>query len=177
MKKTIGFDLDGVIYDFHRVAYEHLKFYHGVTQDFTTFWREEQNGGRYFSEVFWENFLKIPILYESTIIPERDLDLLNELANKYNIIYVTHRPPEIESATDAWFRNNKIPYRNNVYFSEDKSIPIIQNQCLYFVDDMIKNIITLEKVTNAILLKKVWHGKDYLNYTYIENLGDLKILL
>jgi len=175
--KTIGFDIDGVLYKYHEAAYRHLKHYHGVTEDYTTFWKEQVAGTGRFSETFWDNFSKIPVLYEVFIMLEENLNILSNLAKSYEIIYVTHRPIDVKFATIEWFKYNKLPYADNIYFVEDKTIPVLRHQCKYFVDDTIKNIVELEKVTNAILMKKPWHTNEYLNYTYIENLKELEILL
>lgn len=177
MVKTIGFDIDGVIYDFHTSAYEYLKMYCNLSEDFTTFWRNEQTGNGQYSDFFWNNFLKIPVLYESHPIAEKDLITLNNLAKKFSFIYVTHRPEEVKFVTEYWFKENKIPYSDSIYFSADKSLPIIEHQCLYYTDDMSKNIKHLEGFTNAILMKKAWHTKEDLELTYISSLQELEELL
>ena len=171
--KTIGFDIDGVLYDFQLALYNHLTVFHGLSQNFKNFWTEERAGYSIFKKEFWHNMVRIPPLYEVFDIKESDKIVLDKLAKKFELIYVTHRPNEIKFVTDEWFGRNEIPYFYNIYFVKDKSIPISKHQCIYFIDDDVRNIVELENITNAILFKREWHTDENLKYPYISNLGEL----
>jgi uncharacterized HAD superfamily protein len=177
MVKTIGFDIDGVLYDFHTAIYDHLKMYHNLSENYVDFWKAERNGRGGFSYMFWDSIIKLPILYEQYVIHEQDRQTLDKLAKRFNFIYVTHRPEDVRFVTKYWFKENELPYRDNIYFSKDKSLPIIEHQCLYFVDDMVRNVKDLEGLTNAILMKKAWHTEEDLELTYISSLQELEELL
>lgn len=174
--RTIGFDIDGVLYDFQYVLYNHLKIHHNLVQDFSDFWRMERSGDysrQVYNDLFWHNIIRVPVLYEAMDISSHNLAILQELAKDFELIYITHRPTEIKHVTEMWFERNKLPYHYNLYFVEDKSIPILKHQCEYFIDDLVKNIKDLQKVTNAILFKREWHTKENLKYPYISDLQEL----
>lgn len=171
--RTIGFDIDGVLYDFQTAVFDHLTMYHKLVQDYTEFWREERDNRGRFSNVFWENIIKVPILYELFDMSPSDLDVLNTLSKDFKIIYVTHRPKEVKFTTEMWFKRNELPYKENLYFAGDKSIPILENQCEYFIDDSVHVIEKLQGITNAILRKRQWHTEEHLKYPYISSLSEL----
>lgn len=170
--KTIGLDLDGVVYDYHTVTYNHLVKERNLTLKPAEFWG---NGESIYSEKVWYNLLRIPILYEKAPINDDDLDVLNYLSRSFNLVYITNRPREVEFVTRWWMKENKIPQTSNLYFVTGSKVPLIlKNQCEYFIDDRLSIVKELENYTNPILVRKDWHSKEELvDILYIRSLKEL----
>ena len=157
---TIGFDVDGVLYDIHVPVYTELVAFHGLNESFNIFW---ENYRDYYTEKFYDSLFRISILYDKLPPVNGAVDTLNYLASKYKICYITSRPKEVESITRYWLRNYKFPYYDNVEFSKDKSIEIRQHNCKYFIEDHWNQSIVdkLSKITNLILVSRIYNKEIY----------------
>jgi len=173
--ETIGFDLDGVLYDFHVAAYTELVAFHGLDVSFNIFWDDYQS---YYSEKFFSNFVKISILYNRLTPITGSVDTLNYLANKYNICYITSRPDDVVNITKYWLKYYNFPNYDNIEFSTDKSIEIRQHNCKYFIEDMWKQetVNKLAKITNLILVSKI-HNRNIYGVPRISSVTELNYLL
>jgi uncharacterized HAD superfamily protein len=174
---TIGFDIDGVLYDIHRVTYTELRARHNLNVSLVEFWCEDGYKNNY-TEKFWENFYKIPILYEKTP-PNKDIiDTVNYLSNKYNICYITSRPDEVRFVTGWWLKSYKFPNYDNVFFSNNKTIDIRKNKCIYFIEDqwIQDKIDKMNKITNVVLVDRVYN-RHIEGVPRIQRLSELKNLL
>jgi 5'(3')-deoxyribonucleotidase len=177
MTKVIGIDLDGVLYPWHDIIYKEHKLSGKTDLSFYEFWK--QSWDDYYSDdsrkLYWDNICQIPIYYQRSLISPGDLDVLNFLAKKADIYYITARPKSLEFVTRSWLKENKLPYYGNVIFAEDKLPHIILLGCDYFIDDKIDTIENIKDHTNAILFKTRRHSKkDVKDYTWISHLGELK---
>jgi len=172
---TIGFDIDGVLYPVHKIAYTELVANHNLKIPFTKFWEDYK---KYYSKIFWDNFFKLPFLYERAVPTKEILDTVNYLSNKYNIVYITSRPKDVKFVTKWWLKNYKFPNYDNIFFSKDKTIEIRKNKCLYFIEDRGKQeeIDGMNKITNVILVNQVWN-KHITGVPRIQELNELKELL
>jgi uncharacterized HAD superfamily protein len=144
---------------------------------FIDFWSDNGYKKQY-SENFWDNFYKIPILYERATPINGALETIEYLSKKYNICYITSRPKEIEFVTRYWMRSYKFPNYESLYFSENKTIEIRKYKCLYFIEDQwIQNKVDeMNKLTNIILVDRIYN-KHITGVPRIYNLRELKELL
>lgn len=172
---TIGFDIDGVLYDIHTAAYTELIAFHGLTIPFSKFWGNYKS---YYSEKFYNSFFKIPILYDSMLPISGSIETLNYLAGKYNLCYITARPQEVKYVTKKWLKTNKFPYYENVEFSKNKEVEIRSNNCKYFIEDcwVQDKVDSMSKITNLILVNAVYN-RDIINVPKIRLISELKLLL
>jgi len=171
--ECIGFDLDGVLYDWHGVVYQHLCIFHKLNIDYKTFWTEATN---IYSDNFWNGIERIVTLYGKLPPSDSLLDTLNYLARKYNIIYVTSRPEEVEKSTRHYLERWSFPEYDQVFFYKDKTIPVRKSQCSYFVEDKVDNILQLENHTNVIIKSQPWN-KQLEGFIRIFSIEELKGLL
>lgn len=173
--ETIGFDLDGVLYPVTIPAYTYLVANCDLKLSFFEFWEDYT---QHYSEIFYDNLFKISTLYDCILPTKNILNTLNYLSKKYNICYITARPKSIESVTRAYLKRYNFPNFSNIEFSNDKSIEIRTNRCLFFIEDCWEQekIDSYNKVTNIILMDQIYN-KHIINVLRIKNLNELKELL
>ena len=172
MKRNIGLDLDGVLYDWHGVIYDHIKWKEDIPEDYKEFWRKAKKED-YYRDLL-ENLVEIPIFYTRKDILPSVLKVVNEIAKKHRIYYITTRPESARRATISWLERCNLPYAENVIITQNKRPYIAMLECDYFVDDKHETIDDIKDVTNAILFKSTYmYDEDVEGYNYIESLDEL----
>ena len=172
MKRTIGLDLDGVLYPWHQIIYEEVKFRKGIEEDYREFWRKAKEEN--YHRVLLEALVEVPMFYSQRDIRSHVLEVVNELAKMYQIFYITTRPESARSATLNWIERSKLPYASNLIITQNKKPYISMLECDYFVDDKHKTIDDIKDITNAILFKAdYFYDEDVEGYNYIETLDEL----
>jgi uncharacterized HAD superfamily protein len=153
----IGFDVDGVIYDWHMSVYDYGVRYLDVKDTFEDYWNDLISGK--YNSIYINNLIKNPILVTNRDINPKILDMLNALSREHTIYYVTARPDELNFATKQWFKRNKLPQQENLYITNngDKVKYIVDHKIDVFVEDREKNAIELKDYTKVILVKQLWN--------------------
>jgi uncharacterized HAD superfamily protein len=173
----IGFDLDGVLYDWHKVIYEWVKDYStDFDVSYSEFWldwiqKEERKK--------LANFLcKTPIFVTNLIMSESLRKMLWSLALENELFYITSRPKEVRFGTEWWIKTSRIPNPENLIFAFDSKLPyIIDNEIDYFVEDMTKHAIALRDHTQVILISKPWNTIIQGEFPTISDVSQLPELL
>lgn len=152
---NIGFDIDGVLYPWHKVIYDYFKLenYKGTEYELWKYLRSA-------SKIYQDNIVKIRHLYAKVSPKNSILSTLNLLANNYKIFYITARPEEIYNTTVKYLNDYNFPYSHNLFFTEDKLSIILDYEIRFFLDDSPTNIKTLLGYTNAYLMRQE-HNKDH----------------
>jgi uncharacterized HAD superfamily protein len=149
----IGFDIDGVIYDFHKAVYPALRVMSLTARDYIRFWTCEVNGDH---DVNRENWAWLSS--EAGLFCNPPIDLvvpyLQKLNERHQLYYVTSRDPELEAFTHEWFREHAIPYAE-IIFAADKR-PHMKD-LVWFVEDNPDNAKILNDHTQVILIRKDWN--------------------
>lgn len=153
---SIGFDLDGVLYDWHRVVYswtiENTK---DLDISFEDFWLDYIRKDEH--KMLAAFLTKVPIFVTNLIMSEPMRNMLWNLAKTNEIFYITARPQEVHFGTEWWIKTSKVPNPENLIFAKDKLPYIIEHDIDYFIEDMTKHAIALRKHTNVILVEKPWN--------------------
>lgn len=170
---TLGFDLDGVLYDWHGQIYQHLTIHHKVTTPYLEFWPVADEA---FGDLFWKNLSHIPTIYERAFPLPGVLNTLNSLSSKYNIVYITVRPKAVELVTRRWLKTHKFPNYDNVFLTDDKTLTVRYHNCKFYVEDRDKHIEELQNLTNVIVMNQIWN-KNYPNLFTINYITELEELL
>lgn len=176
--KTIGFDIDGVIYPWHEAVLESAKREGLVEVSATTgdlFAYPEEDGLLF----HWSKFARDK--YVSNVenylhpLPRRSKDVLQELSEHFTLFYVTARSGELEYPTFRWAEENNLPQRENLIVSSGpKTRYIIDNDIDVFIEDRPKYVEQLEGFTTLILLTQPWnvnYGRN--NHVRIDTLEEL----
>jgi uncharacterized HAD superfamily protein len=162
-----GFDIDGVLYPWHVLAYRWYNAAYGTNMTFDYFWKypdgfvSANEGSRSI-----EKMVKNPVLYTRKL-PHLILNSLQFIADKYasNIYYITSRPEHVRDATRNWLIENHVPYAHNVVFvNGSKRDAVASYGCTYFAEDRPKHLDELEDITNLFIVNtpynsfKEWQG-------------------
>jgi len=170
--KTIGLDLDGVLYDWHGVIFDYIKYHKQIPEDYKDFWRKARLDN-YCRELL-TYLVDIPIFYTKKDIMPRTLRVVEELAKNNRIYYITTRPDSAKHATMSWLKRCNLPHYENLIITQNKRPYIAMLECDYFVDDRFKTIDNIQDITNAILFKSNYmYDEDVEGYNYIEQLEEL----
>lgn len=156
MNGKIGFDLDGVLYDWHGVVYTWMQDYHkDFDVPYAEFWLEwiQKEENRKLADFL----TKVPTLCTKIIMSDSMNKMLWDLSKDLEIFYITARPREVHFATSWWIKTSKVPYPENLIFAKDKVPHIIDNSIDFFVEDMVKHALELRNYTNVILINKPWN--------------------
>jgi hypothetical protein len=172
--ETIGFDIDGVLYPWQRVAYSWLRANRGITTPYLQFW----NGSM--EDIFPPGTRKFLIGIESlygSAVPDRGVvETLDLLSKDYNICYITSRPKSMTLVTEEWFDKYKLPCAYNLVVGVPKTIAVRLFNCKYYVEDRIKYIEELKNITNIIVMRQPWNF-DYWDSLAVDYVDEIPKLL
>lgn len=165
----VGFDLDGVLYDWHLAVYTHYvtnKKFEGSYEEFWSSWKE------YIPEEDIEYLVSVPTLYEAVIAPKRTISILENLSEFCEIYYITARPQEAKLVTERYLRKSNFPQWFNLSFSCDKGIQIRQYGIEYYLDDNPKIVKNVKNLTNAFLLDKIYYRDQQDGLSVVNSLQE-----
>lgn len=164
----IFLDLDGVIYRFQEALYDEYVWYKEYGGTFSEFWENPP-----LNEAQWKYFLNTPIIYERYKCDAEIRQALLNLAEMYEIIYVTSRPLTVERATKNWLRREALP-ECEIFFVKDKGELAVELQPAFAVDDLPKIVDQYKRVgLPCFIVNQLWN-KDYTGYgTRINSIKDL----
>jgi len=174
---NLGFDIDGVLYPFHEVAYNYCHRDLGMKLTYDEFWYNIINDK--FSKVFVDNLVNDPKHYNKFLIDPKILDLLNALSMEHTIYYVTARPKELNFTTRTWFERNKLPQLENLFITNngDKVKYIVDHKIEVFVEDRDRNALELKDYTKVILVKKLWNESIRDQFLCVDSVLELPSVL
>ncbi len=153
----IGLDLDGVIYSWHDAVESFYREFKGYTGESYYFWTT-YIPSRPNSEM--EFICQINVLYSSKT-PSKEQRQIPELLSKHHVIYyITSRPESARLTTEMYLRKHKFPFHENLIFTQDKATVARARKIDWFLDDNVKHVRDLSKVTRAVLFARPWN-RDY----------------
>jgi uncharacterized HAD superfamily protein len=176
MLGKIGFDLDGVLYDWHRVIYEWMvNTYTDFDVSYADFWIEwiDQEEHKELASFL----MKTPIFVTKLIMSDTMRNTLWHLAETNELFYITARPQEVHFGTSWWIKTSRIPNPENLLFAQDKLPQIINHEIDYFVEDMTKHALALQNHTKVILVEKPWNTIIQEEFPTIFSINQLPELL
>jgi uncharacterized HAD superfamily protein len=167
--KVVGLDLDGVLYDWHSIAYDFACHYMGAKADYDTFWLRELPS---WSVTAQENLTGNIDLYNKKPADKDVVEAVQELDIDYDVIYITKRPPQALGITYRWLDKSNLPNANYLYLTYNKPTVLRAQAVDYYVDDYPKR--ELFKLTNLILVEKVWN-KDIrdLAFSVVKSIAEV----
>jgi uncharacterized HAD superfamily protein len=178
-KQRLGFDLDGVLYPWHEVIYNYMKYEHKMETSYADFWKDVTNG----MIMDWKNGMGKFWLENNLFLVQRDikpayLDLIYQLSEHYDIYYITSRVKTGHNATKYWFKRNKIPFIDNLYFASGEKLPLLlQHEIDIFVEDRVLHILELRNHTRAIMVRQPWNEELWDEVETIDSVIQLPELL
>ena len=178
MNGKVGFDLDGVLYDWHGVVYEWMQDSHkGVENvnyaDFWNNWLPQQN------DTLQGFLMKTPIFYTKKIMPDSVRNVLWDLANSgQELFYITSRALDVRFATKWWLESSRIPHTDNLIFATESKVPyVVDHNIEFFIEDMTKHALELRNVTNVILKAQPWNEIIQPEFTTVQSILEIPEVL
>ncbi len=151
-----GFDIDGVLYPWHLIAWDWYKRTTGdVSMSFEEFWTfpdgwvPKHDDSKLVKEMVMakENYTAIPI---SPYVYTAVWNIADNYADK--IYYITGRPTAVKDDTRKYLKDNKMPQADNLYFSDENGgkLQIIKKLgCDYYAEDRPKYLEILPEITSV----------------------------
>lgn len=165
--KSIGLDLDGVLYDWHVAVYDYFCMYKGFSGTQNKFWHEES---KKVTDRDWEFICGIDTLY-SGVVPSKDCtDFIASIQDRFIIYYITSRPLSVKLTTEQFLRRHHFPFQENLMFTDDKVSVARLLKLDYMIEDKPKNVIDLSKVVFTIMKAQPWNEVIQNEYPTVRNL-------
>lgn len=172
--KTLGFDLDGVLYPWHEIVYEYAKLWHGNEESFSEFWTDfDKKHGK----IYIENLLQIPHLYTKRVPTPELMKILYSLSRLYHIIYITSRGRGLKWLTQHYLKTYAFPNYEEIFFTKQKDIEVVRHEVDFFVEDRPHHIEELIGLTEVILMKQPYNKEWWNKVPTINHLNQLPKLL
>ncbi len=162
-------DLDGTLYEWHSSVYRYMVMYGEYKGSYTDFWTDEykkKNGD------WWAYITGIDTLYSDSWPTKDCIDFLDSIKNRFEIFYVTGRPPSVEVTTAQYLKRFDFPYRDNLIFNPDKANISRLIQASYAIDDLPPAVEELFRVTNIIMRARPWNKELWNTYPTVHSLMD-----
>jgi len=167
---NIGFDLDGVLYDWHDVVYRYCVNNCNYTGSFSQFWKDYNS----FSDNKKLNFETTPIFFSKKIPSPSMIRFLTDVAKDNTIFYITARKKEVHSATINYLERYKFPCTENLIFAEDKAIYIKLLDIDIFVDDFPTTLDSIGNSADTYLFARPWNESICHDYNCINSIEELR---
>ncbi len=178
-RKMIGFDLDGVLYNWHMAVYEFLNNTGVETGTYNEFWTEGHHmfdGTPYkgYRSIKWHNLCTNTILFDRPEHFTKSVPFLQELAKNCDLIYITARVPEVERVTKRTLKKYEFPNPTEVIFASDKTVPVILNNVEIFVEDQVGNALELKTLCKVLIMNQVWNTEIHSEFDVINALQEIE---
>lgn len=159
---VFGFDLDGVLYNWHLLAWKWAMNVLKEDISYYEFWRYP--GGYVASHegsVFIDNMCLNEELYSCESLSDSFLKTLLYISeHSKNLIYVTYRGDWLRFATQLWATYSNLPHSNNIIYARNyggKAKVLKSYNCDYFVEDRPHHIEELKKVVQLFVVSKPYN--------------------
>ena len=168
--KRIGFDLDGVLIDFHSRFAAKMKDLGFIesSERFATHWRTSFTG---FDET-WDSIKHDPTWWEE--LPA----LIDGKSFPFDpVCYITHRNinGHAQAVSERWLEKHKFPARPVFAVSGDKTKVIQEQRLDLFVDDKFENFQEINTKTSCVCL--LWdapHNRKFpVGYLRVKSMADV----
>lgn len=166
---NVGIDLDGVAYPWQESLVDFLELYRGYNGTFNKFWTEDY---KQLTDEEWSFLTSIEFLYTSAIPHKSVMEPLTRLAQRHEIFYITSRPKIVELATEQFLRKYDFPFSNNLIFTESKDKSARLLNIRIFIDDLPKNLLSLEKVCNVYMMLRPYNKEFRERFNTVANLEE-----
>jgi uncharacterized HAD superfamily protein len=172
----LGFDLDGVLYDFHRALYTELQIYENIQQTYQDFWTAGYK--TYRNNKWWDNIIQLKHIYGTQPAKKEVVELVNNLSKKYDIYYISNRPATVFDATKNWLTRFRFPKVENLIQTTDKRSVVQSLGISIFVEDRLENVDKLKDICKVYVVRQPYNEAYLDGYENIINsVMDLKGLL
>jgi uncharacterized HAD superfamily protein len=166
---NIAFDLDGVLYDWHKAVELYLRT---TKKDWNVSHRDLwERPHEFLTEGEWDYIASLSPLYYTEFPNPKVLDYVKYLDSEgATIYYVTNRIPDLEYVTKKYLQDYGFPQSGNLVFTKDKGQVARIHEIDVFVEDKPSNLEALSGLCRVIGIKQIWNEEKR---EYLESLGVL----
>jgi uncharacterized HAD superfamily protein len=172
----IGFDIDGIIYNYHQALYDEMVAMFGLTDDYDTFWTKTMPS---YSKFKQDNLTSIEHIYANMPPSKEIIDTVKYFAKKFGeVFYVTARPESCRFVTYNSMKNWGFPCLENLYIvGKQKDQQVKKLHLDIFVEDRDKHALELKDICKVYLVKKPWNVSIQEQFSCIDSIMDLRSIL
>jgi uncharacterized HAD superfamily protein len=164
----VSFDIDGVLYDWHRYAWNKY-FLHQAPYD--SFWNTHYKS---VDDETWQ-----PILNDESLILNSGsaeiARMMQRLSRNYFIFYITSRPKTMLQATQKWLTRNGFPDAGTLYLTQDKLKVINKLEIDVHIDDRLEVLHRLaDNNIRVVGVKQPWNTDEVEGFPFVENILEIE---
>jgi uncharacterized HAD superfamily protein len=174
MRRTLGVDLDGVIYNWHISVYEYHINFKNYAGSFNDFWTKEYKN---FTPEWWKYIVDIDILYSDRPPVSDCFSFLDKIVNRFEVYYITSRPECVKTTTEQYLKRYKFPFQDNLIFTKDKVNTARLLKLSYAIDDLPEQIEGLSRVTKTFMIAQPYNIDYQDKCTTVKSLTQILGLL
>ena len=166
---NIGFDLDGVLYDWHDVIYTYCVDREGYVGSASQFWEDY----REFPVDKKLNFEKTSIFFSKKIPSKVVIDFLNEISKDNTLFYITARKEDVRLTTEMYLEKYNFPNNGNLFFTDDKATHVKLLDIDIFVDGFPAHIDSIGNSAETYLVERPWNKDVSHKYNAIVSILEI----
>jgi uncharacterized HAD superfamily protein len=167
----LAFDLDGVLYPWQRVIYEHYrpeKYKEISYEDFFS-------GTLTFPAVFDYNLIHEGTSYTVATINPKVVSMIERLSTCFDIYYISCRPRDTRITTEIFLNREQLASRENLYLVDNKVDACRDLSIDIIVEDMKHHIEKLKDYCFVYIMNQPWNRNlSFHNTKRIYNILDLE---
>ncbi|HDK25503.1 MAG TPA: hypothetical protein ENG48_00245 [Candidatus Atribacteria bacterium] len=179
--KRIGFDLDGVLYNWQSIAFHLINKKHNYKFGEREFWSRKARSNRFYGKHRQEieDIASDPNTYFMEELSNINKEVLRILKSKGNeLFYITARPEHLRPVTELWLNANEVPDKHNLFMPYPEKTDIIKELKLdVYLDDRDYIIQDALGITNAYLFWATYLSRSDMIKSGLPYLTNLKSLL
>ena len=163
MNIKIGLDIDGVLYDWHEIAYQQ----YNKGESYEDFWTGIRANP---DSVFTNNIVNDPTLYCKVTIRNDYVNIVKHIDFICDELhYITSRPLSVERNTTKLFKQSGMPKTDNILFvgnGKSKLQTILDLGCNVIVEDQPNYVEELVDQNIIILLMDRTYNRNFNELQY-----------
>ncbi len=152
-----GFDLDGVIYPWHKYAWEWYVKRTGNEISFNDFWKYPDGfvPSNDTSDIVKEMVDESETYWMHPVSPfvSHAVQKIGVMAD--SVWYITSRPTWVKEKTAEWLQTQGFPFSNQLLFADEyggKYRAVMGAKCDYYAEDRPKYLEVLPEITNVFII-------------------------
>lgn len=152
----IGIDIDGVCAKYHEYVLSKLNDHPAIQKEYSAGKVSASLQTLFFTWVSEETYANLEPFSEAA-------ESLRDMAEFYEIFYVTSREPKYDQTTKEWLLKHGFPNHGNIIYAFDKGSACVANNISILVEDQIKYVLQAISCGVRVILFDRPHNKPNSN--------------
>lgn len=167
----IGFDIDGVIYQWDKTARKMMRdvLPNSPYKKDPRFWEDSRSWNWIQQHVspehwawLWDEGVKLG-LFRHGHLYSGAIEAIRKLATVGDVVFITHRPKQAVNSTLAWLALQDLPLSGLHILTNQEPKSTVRPKVDFFVDDKPENVLDMATTgANVYLMRRPWNkGFDW----------------